>query len=216
VDVAQDFGVYIVLIHHTGKGEGGAGGAVLAGRGASAIGAVASAVWHMEREKPRSLQRTLKVEGNMDPEAEHRFLVANAGREGYIDFWRPCAVSEGLDAASFFKPGESERAAGVLFERILGTAYTKASEAQKKRGMRIREQLLEESVLTERPGPRNSKLYALANSGAGGPFEGEEPEPDDLGEAAPRQEGQPALRLIGTPVSEGCDAPVLEPDPGVE
>ena len=86
-ELAEELSVYILVVHHQGHAERDQ--AVSAGRGSSAIAAVAQAVWLLKKSS-NPKQRTLKVEGNAI--IEKRFAFEVAGEEaspGEIIYWKP-------------------------------------------------------------------------------------------------------------------------------
>jgi hypothetical protein len=88
--IALDFGVYMLLIHHQGHDTRGARGqARSAARGASSIGAVASVSMLLERVKGQPRRRRLKVDGSFVLERELLFDIADAGEPaGAIHYFR--------------------------------------------------------------------------------------------------------------------------------
>ncbi|MGH0031717.1 MAG: AAA family ATPase [Myxococcota bacterium] len=103
-EVAEEFGVYLVLLHHQHKME--TGNARTAGRGASAIDAVAQGTWLLEAgDEPYT--RKLRVHGNALDERIHEFEVAPPEDPWKVLFWRR---REGLVHAypigDYLAPGE--------------------------------------------------------------------------------------------------------------
>lgn len=97
--IASECGVWVVLIHHVGhSSDESRKEARSAGRGASAISAVAQVVWLFERVKRNPRLRRLEVDGNAVLPGDRHFEVAGKGDpEGSIHFFRPSDVTAGHD-----------------------------------------------------------------------------------------------------------------------
>lgn len=91
-DLASSLGIYTLLIHHQGHAEGGhRSDARSAGRGASAIAAVAQATWLLERSPDHPHHRILKVDGNSLLPHELTFEVApDTAEPGSLFRFRLC------------------------------------------------------------------------------------------------------------------------------
>jgi RecA-family ATPase len=104
-ELAEELGVYIIMIHHVG--HAGRGDAVSAGRGASAIAAVAQAVWLLSKADSNPRQRTLKIEGNAVSEASLAFEVAGEENEpGAILYWKPVDPLDVYDVTELLADAE--------------------------------------------------------------------------------------------------------------
>jgi hypothetical protein len=104
-ELAEELGVYIIMIHHVG--HAGRGDAVGSGRGASAIAAVAQAVWLLSKADSNPRQRTLKVEGNAVSEASLAFEVAGEENEpGAILYWKPVDPLDVYDVTELLADAE--------------------------------------------------------------------------------------------------------------
>jgi len=97
-ELAEELGVYVILIHHVGHSDRNE--ARTAGRGASAISAVAQAVWLLETSPDNPRVRRLHVQGNAVPEARLTFEVCGEKDEpGLIVYWRPSNPLDAYDLA---------------------------------------------------------------------------------------------------------------------
>jgi len=104
-ELAEELAVYVVVIHHVG--HSGRNNAVSAGRGASAIAAVAQAVWLLEKTESNPRQRSLHVEGNAVSETRLAFEVGSEEDEpGHILYWKPIDPLASYNATDLI--GESE------------------------------------------------------------------------------------------------------------
>lgn len=90
-DLSAASGAYVLAIHHVGHtAEPGRREARGAGRGASAISAVAQVVWLLERVPGNPQQRRLEVDGNAILPTERFFECATADAEpGAVFYFRP-------------------------------------------------------------------------------------------------------------------------------
>jgi hypothetical protein len=88
--LAEELGVYILLVHHRGhSNDPSRAAAIGAARGSSAIGAVAQFAWTLDAVPGEPRQRVLRVSGNDLLEAEHYFQVAGEKAEpGAIHHFR--------------------------------------------------------------------------------------------------------------------------------
>ena len=103
--LAEEAGVYILLIHHVGHSDRNE--ARTAGRGASALAAVAQAVWLLETPPDNPRHRRLHVQGNAVPETRLTFEVCSEKDEpGLILYWRPTDPLDSYDLAELL--GETE------------------------------------------------------------------------------------------------------------
>jgi len=103
-ELAEELETYILVVHHQGHAERDS--AVSAGRGSSAIAAVAQAIWLLKKAGDTK-QRTLKVEGNAI--IERRFAFEVAGQEakpGAIIFWKPVDPLKVHDVTEILAVGE--------------------------------------------------------------------------------------------------------------
>jgi hypothetical protein len=158
--LAVEHTVHILLIHHMGHRDG-AEDPVSAARGASAIAAVADAVW-MLLPGENLVQRRLTVRGNLIPEHQQLFRVANDDHEGEVQFFRPCLASDGIDPSEFIKPGE------VINNRQFGERLAEACGKESTKGShfgswvkKIREDLENDGRLDVGEGKGNSLAISL-------------------------------------------------------
>ncbi len=98
-EIASSCGVWLVLIHHVGHTtDAGRGEARSAGRGASAIAAVAQVVWLYERVRSSPRLRRVEIDGNAVLPAEHHLEVsAPRSSAGAIEHHRPSDPLGGHD-----------------------------------------------------------------------------------------------------------------------
>lgn len=106
--IAEASGAYMLLVHHQGH-AGGERGVVGAGRGSSAIAAVARAVWHLERVPGEARLRKLRVEGNSVPDRELELEVAgpDADPPGAVLYFRPQDRLRAYELDDLIEPGEA-------------------------------------------------------------------------------------------------------------
>ncbi len=118
--LAADYGLYTILIHHTGHAN--RSGAAASARGSSAIGAVAQVALRLDRDERRPRERTLTAEGNEIERGSHVFEVADAeAPEWHVDYFRPrLSLEEEINAAiplGEVVPSDSEVARRILAAR---------------------------------------------------------------------------------------------------
>jgi replicative DNA helicase len=106
-DIAVGAGVYVLLIHHQGHTSDPARSeARSAGRGSSAIQAVAHGAWLLERVPADPRQRLLKVDGNNVLAHELTLEVCGETAEpGTVHYFRPVDPLDSLDIDDFIPPG---------------------------------------------------------------------------------------------------------------
>ncbi len=155
-ELAEELAVYIILIHHVGHAEG-RNEARTAGRGASALAAIAQAVWLLENVSDDPRLRRLHVQGNAVPETRLTFRVAGEENEpGEILYWRPADPLESYDLTELVgereeittselaarlqdpPPKEGERAGGVAqrLAAALRNEWQKAGLIEVREGKR--------------------------------------------------------------------------------
>jgi hypothetical protein len=115
--LAVDYGIYTVLIHHTGHAN--RAGAAASARGSSSIGAVAQVALRLDRDERRPRERTLTAEGNEIERGSHVFEVAEADApDWHVDFFRPrLSLEAEIDAViplGELVPSDSEVARRVM------------------------------------------------------------------------------------------------------
>lgn len=157
-ELAEELGVYIVLIHHVGHAEG-RNEARTAGRGASAIAAVAQGLWLLENaDDPR--QRRLHVQGNALTETRLTFQVAGEENEpGEILYWRPADPLDSYDLEELV--GDEEITTGELAARLQDPPLKEGERAggvAQRLAAALRNEWQKAGLIEVREGKRRSKL----------------------------------------------------------
>ena len=156
--ISLKFGVYILLIHHQGHNTArGRSEARSAGRGASAIGAVAHVTLLLEKTKdPRQL--LLKVEGNFVLNSEITFEVAPPDAPaGAIYYFKP------FDPHAIYDPkelvGEGEISTNEFAWRLSGKPRETGKNppgASTRLAEKLRDRWEHEGTIEVTPGPRQA------------------------------------------------------------
>jgi hypothetical protein len=161
-EIAVEFGVYILLIHHVGHStDTSRQEARSAGRGASAIAAVAQATWLLERVPGSPNQRLLKVDGNAILPTEITFEVCGDDAEpGSINYFRPIDPIDAYEIDKLLDPSE-EISTSALAWRIEGKKPEKGERpagwaAQKAAALRYRWE--RDDLIEVFDGPHNAKM----------------------------------------------------------
>jgi replicative DNA helicase len=102
--MSEETGVYFLLIHHKGHSERESERG--AGRGASAIDAVAQATWDLRRVHGEKAFRELRVYGNGIDDSTLTFRVAPDEDPGKVLFWRLEEPGGDLNPQAYLLPGE--------------------------------------------------------------------------------------------------------------
>jgi hypothetical protein len=117
-EIAEEAGAYLVLIHHRGFSERDE--ARTAGRGASAIAAVAQVAWLLEDVPGNARMRRLHVQGNAVLASQLHFEVAGEkSAPGEVLYFRPVDPTEGHRLEDLVEPGEELSISGLAW-RIAG------------------------------------------------------------------------------------------------
>jgi len=104
-ELAEEQCTYILLVHHVGHADRNE--AHNAGRGASAIAAVAQAAWLLGNVPGQPRQRSLEVRGNAILPAELTFEVASDEmKPGELHYWHPADPLAGYDPCEILNAGE--------------------------------------------------------------------------------------------------------------
>jgi hypothetical protein len=167
-DVASTCGAYVVLIHHVGHtSDPTRGEARTAGRGASAISAVAQAVWLLERVPENPHLRRLEVDGNAILPAEIFFEVSGEGAEpGAINYFRRTDPIGDADPTDYL--GEEAISTSALAWRIAGKQPTNGERPPGKsvrRANQLRESWLRQKKVEVFEGARGAIMIRLARAG---------------------------------------------------
>jgi hypothetical protein len=162
-ELAEELGVYVLLIHHVGHAEG-RNEARTAGRGASAIAAVAQAVWLLENVGDNPRQRKLHVQGNAVPETRITFSVAGEESEpGKILYWRPTDPLAAYDLTDLV--GENEEiTTSELAARLQDPPPDegqRAGNVAQRLATRLRTEWQRAGLIEVRDGQRRAKLLRL-------------------------------------------------------
>jgi hypothetical protein len=157
--LAEELGVYVLMIHHVG--HAGRGEARTAARGASAIAAVAQAAWLLENVSNNPRQRRLHVQGNAVLERRLLFEVADDHNEpGEILFWRPADPLAAYDPAELVAEGES-LSTNALAWRLQGDESTKGESPKgqyQRKARALREAWAKTGAIEMSEGPRKAKM----------------------------------------------------------
>jgi hypothetical protein len=161
--IAQVHRVYILLIHHQGHSTGGRRGEPRnAGRGASAISAVASVVLLLKRGK-NSHELVLKVEGNWVLTSEMVFQVAPPDApKGSIYFFRPLDPLSNYDPESLI--GQEEMSTNQLARKLTGEkpeSGKNPSGAMFRLAGQLRDRWQHAGLIEVFDGPRGSRMMRL-------------------------------------------------------
>jgi len=159
-EIAEESGAYLICIHHVGHAEG-RGEARIAGRGASALGAVAQAIWLLENVPEDPRHRKLHVQGNAISEARRQFAVCGEENEpGDILYWRLADPLGGYELDDLIAESE-ELSTTALAWRVQGELPSKGKSPQanhQRRATQLRESWLQRGLIQTFEGPRGSKM----------------------------------------------------------
>jgi len=151
--LAEELELYLKLVHHVG--HAGRDEAAGAGRGSSAIAAVAQTLWLLERVPGIPRQRVLKIQGNDVLAAELTFEVAGEKAEpGSVDYFRPVDPLQGnFEALPDLVGRDEEIPTGELARRLQVRATGKrpkneASGPYKSQAAALREQWRRRGLVT--------------------------------------------------------------------
>jgi len=171
-ELAEELGVYVLAIHHVGHGEGRVE-ARTAGRGASALSAVAQVVWLLENHADDPRQRRLHVQGNAVSESRLTFAVAGESSEpGLIHYWHPSNPLDHYSLEELVAEGE-EISTSELALRL--DPNPREGQRPGRTVQRLAAQLREEwhrrGLIEVREGARRSKLLRRKHPDDGGETE---------------------------------------------
>ncbi len=165
--MSEETGAYVLLIHHKGhterEGERGAG------RGASAIDAVAQATWDLRRVPGARAFRELRVYGNGIDDSTLIFRVAPDCDPGKVLFWRLEGPDDAIKPQDYLIPGE-EVTTEELAWKLSGKIRPDAGDDGKRkrppkdcqvRATRARNSWEDEGLIDIRTGTHNAKLLRL-------------------------------------------------------
>jgi hypothetical protein len=160
--LAENLEIYIVLIHHVGHGARDE--ARSAGRGASAIGAVAQCLWLISNLSESPRLRRLHVQGNEVLESTTDFRVSSDESEpGAILFWRPTNQLDGYVVEDLISPGE-EISTSALAWRLQGDEPAEGqrpANQYQRTAKALREHWERARVVEVFDGQRGSKMLRL-------------------------------------------------------
>jgi hypothetical protein len=165
-EIAVEFNVYVLLIHHKGHArDGSRSDAKSAGRGASAIGAVALGLLLLERVKGKPRHRRLKVEGGYVLKDEIELEVASEDdHPEKILYFKPTDSLAEYDPRNYIAPGEgisTNELAWRLAKQPKKPGKNPPGAATKLAG-RLRDRWVSEGrIEVEDGGPGQSKLIRL-------------------------------------------------------
>ena len=162
-ELAEELSVYVLVIHHVGHAEG-RNEARTAGRGASAIAAVAQAVWLLENVGDNPRQRKLHVQGNAVPETRITFSVSSEESDpGKILYWRPTDPLAAYNLADLVGENEeittSELAARL--QEPPPDEGQRAGSVAHRLATKLRTEWQRVGLIEVREGPHRSKLLRL-------------------------------------------------------
>ena len=165
--MSEETGAYFLLIHHKGHSEreGDRG----AGRGASAIDAVAQATWDLRRLPGQQAFRELRVYGNGIDDSTRTFRVAPDCDPGKVMFWRLEGPDDGIKPEDHLTRGEAittEDLAWKLSGKIRPATGPDDKRARAPREAQIRaaaarDRWEAEGLISIRTGLHNAKLIVL-------------------------------------------------------
>jgi hypothetical protein len=163
-EIAIEFGVYVVLIHH--QGHAARRSPHSAGRGASAIGAVAAVTLLLEKIRSKPHQRRLMVEGSFVLDDELIFDVADPDDpSGTIKFFRLTNALAAYDPVTLV--GTGGVSSNELAWRVSGGPRQTGKNppgAASRLATELRLHWLEQGLVEIVPGPRNSQVIQLVGS----------------------------------------------------
>ncbi len=158
-ELAEELGTYIVTIHHVGHADRNE--ARTAGRGASAIAAVAQAVWLLENSTDDPRQRKLHIQGNAVPETRLLFSVAGEKNEpGAILYWRPADPLEVYSLDELVAEGEEISTTGLAW-RLQGEERAKGKSPKgqyQRKAAQLRESWLRTGAIETFKGGHGAKM----------------------------------------------------------
>jgi hypothetical protein len=158
-ELAEELGAYIVTIHHVGHADRNE--ARTAGRGASAIAAVAQAVWLLENSTDDPRQRKLHIQGNAVPETRLLFSVAGEKNEpGAILYWRPADPLEAYSLDELVAEGEEISTTGLAW-RLQGEERVKGKSPKgqyQRKAAQLRESWLRTGAIETFKGGHGAKM----------------------------------------------------------
>jgi len=161
-ELAEETCTYLILIHHTGHSERAE--ARTAGRGASALGAVAQAIWLLENVAENPRHRRLHIQGNAIAESRQEFAVCSEESEpGYILYFRPHNPLEGYDASDYLDPGEeiSTTDLAARLQDIPPLEGERPDAKSQRLASALRHKWESSGEITTEKGPRNSLIMRL-------------------------------------------------------
>ncbi|MCH8084136.1 MAG: AAA family ATPase [Myxococcales bacterium] len=166
--MSEETDAYFLLIHHKGHVErdGDRG----AGRGASAIDAVAQATWDLRRVPGEQAFRELRVYGNGVDDSTRTFRVAPDCDPGKVMFWRLEGPDDAMKPEDHLTPGEAittEDLAWKLSGKIRSATGSNGRRARAPRDAQIRaaaarDRWEAEGRISISTGLHNAKLITLA------------------------------------------------------
>jgi hypothetical protein len=158
-ELAEELGVFVLLIHHVGHASRDE--ARTAGRGASAIAAVAQAVWLLENSTDDPRQRKLHIQGNAMPETRLLFSVAGEKNEpGAILYWRPADPLEVYNLDELLAEGEEISTTGLAW-RLQGEERVKGKSPKgqyQRKAAQLRESWLRSGAIETFEGGHRAKM----------------------------------------------------------
>jgi hypothetical protein len=166
--MSEETGAYFLLIHHKGHTE--RDGERGAGRGASAIDAVAQATWDLRRVSGQPAFRELRVYGNGIDDASMTFRVAPDEDPGKVLFWRLEGPDDELHPKDHLMPGDeitTEELAWKLSGKIRPDTgddgkRPRPPKACQIRATQARKRWEDEGLIETRKGRHNAILMSLA------------------------------------------------------
>jgi hypothetical protein len=165
--MSEETGAYLLLIHHKGHVE--RAGDRGAGRGASAIDAVAQATWDLRRVVGEPAFRELRVYGNGIDDSTRTFRVAPECDPGKVMLWSLEDPNEAIKPENYLAPGEGITT-GDLAWKLSGKARpatgpdgkrVRAPRDAQAKAKAVRDRWEAEGLIAISTGERNAKLIAL-------------------------------------------------------
>ena len=166
--MSEEMGAYFLLVHHKGhvEREGDRG----AGRGASAIDAVAQATWDLRHVPGQQAFRELRAYGNGIDDSTRTFRVAPESDPGKVLFWRLEGPDDAIKPEDHLTPGEAittEDLAWKLSGKIRPATGPDDKRARAPRDAQIRaaaarDRWEAEGRISISTGVHNAKLITLA------------------------------------------------------
>jgi len=161
-ELAQECGVYILLVHHVGHAD--RKDSRSAARGSSAIGAVAQGMWTLERVDGSPQHRLLKIDGNELLAHEVTFEVASAtADEGSIHYFRPGDPCAGHEPETYLQAGEAI-STNALAWRLADREPEPGCNppgAFVQMAAKLRHRWARDGLVKVENGPRNAKMISL-------------------------------------------------------